>query len=350
MKLAKKICCLSAIVLSLAIVSCSNPSDTPSNSGSNGTGTQTTTTTTTTPTTTPTTTTPTTTTPTTTTSTTTTPTTSEGGSSTTIPSTPETPEPQYKWIMTHLETESQGDSYTSSSSTNYTYSFYNSDFDCSNTSISVSNTSISVNGNTTSTSSNTKSVSTYSKTGNNITRVANNYTRNGNSWDLTSETSTVYYRYYSLMSSNYNKTYPSGTETTTNYTVELLDESNGIERYKVIYPAEYGIYCIYEFANNKIQKQINYFSATNKKNSETDYTYSDNNILVENNIELALTQTKTYDNNEQIISQLNTTLGNVTLNANNTITVVLGNSTNTATNYSYTTEVFTKMQVPFSQQ
>ena len=61
-------------------------------------------------------------------------------------------------------------------------------------------------------------------------------------------------------------------------------------------------------------------------------------------------QTKSYDNNEQLTSQTNQTLENVTLNANNTITVTLDSSTNTSTNYSYTTEIFTKMQVPFSNQ
>ena len=277
-----------------------------------------------------------------------------GETTTTSPANPESPEPQYKWLLTHWENESQSNSssYTSTSNStmNYAYSFYNSDFDYGITTIYELNMNVTSNGNTTNTSSNTKTVSTCSQTGNNITIHSNNYTMNGSSWVLSSESSSVYFKYTQLLSSNNTRTYPAGTETTTNYTVELLDNSNGVERYKVTYPAEYGIYCVYEFANNRIQKQVYYNSATNKKDSETDYTYSDNSILVENNIELALTNSKTYDNNEQIISQLNTTLENVTLNANNTITVILGNSTNTSTNYSYTTEIFTKMQIPFSQQ
>lgn len=264
------------------------------------------------------------------------------------------PTPQYKWIMTHYVMESRSNSENYSNeynySTDYTYSFYNSDFDYGITSISESNSNVTYNGNTTNTSSNTKSVSTYSQTGNNINYQSNNYTMSGSSWVLSSESSYVYYKYVNLFSSGNTITYPAGTETTTNNTIELLDNSNGIERYKVTYPATYGYYCIFEFTNNRIHKQTNYYSATNKKFSETEYIYSNNSILQANNIELALTQLKSFDSNEQLTTQTNQTLENVTLNANNTITVILGNSTNTSTNYSYTTEIFTKMQVPFSQQ
>lgn len=279
------------------------------------------------------------------------PETPENGEATT---TPESPAPQYKWIMTLNEMESQVQSGTysnvSNTTSNYTWSYYNSDFDCSYTVISEANTSITNNGNTTNQSSNTKNVLTYSQTGNDITWLSNLYTSNGNSWVLSSESNTVYYKNVYLMKSNYNKTYPAGIETTTNYTVEQLYNSNGTERYKITYSDTIPYYSICEFINNKLQKQTYYNSETDKKTSETEYIYSDNNILVENSIEIVLTQSKSFDNNEQLIFQSNTTLENVILNANNTITVRLGSSTNTTTNYSYTTETFTKMQVPFTQQ
>ena len=350
MKFSKKIGYFAVVFFSFAIISCSNPGDTPVipiQTGTNGAN----------PTTPTNPETPATTQP----ENPTTPTTPEtpntptgGETTTTSPANPESPEPQYKWLLTHWENESQSNSssYTSTSNStmNYAYSFYNSDFDYGITTIYELNMNFTSNGNTTNTSSNTKTVSTCSQTGNNITIHLNNYTMNGSSWVLSSESSSVYYKYTQLLSSNNTRTYPAGTETTTNYTVELLDNSNGVERYKVTYPAEYGIYCVYEFANNRIQKQILYSAATDKKSTETDYIYSNNSILQSNNIEIALTQTKQFDSNEQLTTQTNQTLENVTLNANNTITVRLGSSTNTSTNYSYTTETFTRIQVPLTQK
>ena len=283
--------------------------------------------------------------------TTTSPETPENGGATT---TPESQEPQYKWIMTRLEMDlrSNSDDYTNNSSysVDYTYSFYNSDFDCGNTNIAEINSTVIANGSTTTTSSNIKSVTTYSQSGNNITISTSNYTRENSTWVLSSESRNVYYKNVTLLSSSYTKSYPAGTESTTNYTIELLDNSNGIERYKVTYPSPINYYMVAEFINNKVQKTINYYTESNKKMSETDYIYSNNSILQANNIELALTQTKGFDSNEQLTTQTNQTLENVTLNANNTITVRLGSSTNTSTNYSYTTETFTRIQVPLTQQ
>jgi len=278
------------------------------------------------------------------------PTTPTTPNSPTTPTNPEAPEPQYTWIMTRMEIESKTDSSEYNYSADYTYSYYNSEFDCKNTSISASETKVTLNGTLTNSSTNTKSVSTFSQTGNNIINEEKRYTKDGSTWGLSVELRRVYYKNYSLLSSSYSKTYPAGTETLTNKTIEQLDNSNGIERYKVTDPSITTYYFVYEFVNNKIQKIIQYYTDSNKKISETDYIYSNNSILQSNNIELALTQSKNFDSNEQLTIQINQTLENVTLNANNTITVRLGSSANTSTNYSYTTETFTRIQVPLTQQ
>lgn len=349
MKFSKKIGYIAVVFLSFTIISCSNPGNTPVipiQTGTNGAN-------------------PTTpanpespTTP-------TTPAQPESPATPTNPETPattqpenptipESPAPQYKWIITHFEqevgTNSGNSSSTYNSSTDYSYSFYNTDFDHCCTSISLMNSSLTSNGNTSNQSSSKKFVRTYSKNGNDITCSENVYVMEGSTWVLDSEAIFIYYKYASLCSSSYSKIYPAGTETTTNHTIELLDNSNGIERYKVTDPSITTYYSVYEFVNNKIQKIIQYYTDSNKKISETDYIYSNNSILLSNNIEIALTQTKQFDSNEQLTIQANQTLENVTLNANNTITVRLGSSANTSTNYSYTTRTFTRIQVPFTQQ
>lgn len=262
--------------------------------------------------------------------------------------------PQYEWLMTHYEMETHSTTDTSSSEVNYssdyTYSFYSSYYNYGLTTADTINTIITFDDNTTNSTSNTKSEITYAKTGNDITYLANQYTWNGNTWILTADMRIDYFKSTLGPSSTYTKLYPAGTETTTSNTVELLDNSNGIEHYKVTDSSNTMFYAVYEFVNNKIQKIITYYTDSNKKYSETDYIYSNNSILQANNIEMALTQTKNFDNNEQLTTQTNQTLENVTLNANNTITVRLGSSTNTSTNYSYITETFSRIQVPFSQQ
>lgn len=343
MKFSKKIGYFAVVFFSFAIISCSNPGDTPVIPIQTGTST----TTPANPTNpeTPVTTQP---------ENPATPTTPEspntptGGETT--PTNPEAPEPQYTWIMTRMEIESKSDSHEYNFSDGSTYSYYNSEFDCKQTSISTSETKVTLNGTLTNSSTNTKSVSTFSQTGNNIINEEKEYTKDGSTWGLSGEVRRVFYKNYSLLSSSYRKTYPAGTEYTTNYTIELLDNSNGIERYKVTDPSITTYYSVYEFVNNKIQKIVQYYTDSNKKISETDYIYSNNSILQSNNIEIALIQIKQFDSNEQLTIQINQTLENVTLNANNTITVRLGSSANTSTNYSYTTETFTRIQVPFTQQ
>ena len=453
MKLAKKICCLSAIVLSLAIVSCSNPSDTPSNSGSNGTGTQTTTTTTTTPTTTttttttpttatpgtttpttttpttatpgtttpttttpttttpgtttpttttptttspttttpttttPTSTTPTTTTPTTTTPTTTTPTTttpetttpttttpttnpetpSGGGSATT----PSTPAPQYKWICVGSETNSEQHTATydivSNSSSETTYNYYNSEYNYKYMSMTQSSsTTITGKGteqeSTTQSANESKMIYTSSKNEDIINALQQIYAKNNGLWELRNEWKTDYYKntwlkqkakakqYAYTITSNGVETQIPENETETNYTVELISNLNGIEKYKVTPISTPSDYSIYEFKNNIIQKVVQYYSNGVYSRSESIYTKS-NNVLVQEKVpDFVLLSYKYYDLNENVITEYQQTLENVTFDEGTGILKIkTGKTDNTASNYAYTISTYKKMQVPFTR-
>ncbi len=281
----------------------------------------------------------------------------EGGGGTTNP-----PAPIYEWIYTKYESsrEDHTASYdmTSSSVVNYNYLYYTNSNNYKYTSTTVSSGSTTVNGVTTPNQSETKIIYTSSKEGDTINGEQLYYVKENTVWSLRQESEVEYYKYASwLTQSTHGISYPytingveiSGSESTKENTIVLLEHNGDIEKYKVT--EESGIYTICEFKNGKIQKRTTYRN-DNSKSTEAFYSQSNNTIINTYLPDYNVYHFKYYDNDgTTLTSEITNELGNV-VNNGNTI-VINSTQTQTSNNTTYQTaitETYTKMQVPFSNE
>ncbi len=320
----------------------------------------------------------------------TTPTTPEGGGNTptspdnpgNTPTNPDNPEggggttnptaPKHEWIFVGNEITSEQHTATydmiSNSVSNYTYSYYNSSYDYKYTSMSqTSGTTTVCKGteqeSTTQTNSESKSVYSSSKNGNIINTLQQSYAKNNDSWELRLEYTTENYKNTWLTQSSHMKqhaytiinngdeTQVPETESETNYTVELVSNSNGVEQYKVTPTSTPSDYSIYYFKNNIIHKVVKYYSNGVYSRSESIYTRPNNVQITDNLPDFVLLSYKYYDLQDNVVAEYEQTIEDVTLDETlGTLKIKTGQSTNTTTTYTYTTSTYKKMQVPFSNE
>ena len=164
--------------------------------------------------------------------------------------------------------------------------------------------------------------STYAKTTNGYQFTQESYTKNGEEFNLTSTIITSY---------------------------ELISKSANKEIIKVSFSHSPTVYLIQEYENTKLSKSITYVN--DKKTSEITYIQPNNTTILERLPDFTLSISKTYDTNETLVSEYYQTLEDVIIDeAQNILTIKTGQSTNTDSNYTYTTTKYKKMQVPFSNE
>lgn len=362
MKKSRKINVFVTVALSLLFLACETPSSSGNDSGStnNGNG-----------------------------STPTTPANPEGGGNTptspdnpgNTPTNPDNPEgggttnptaPKHEWIFVGNEITSEQHTATydiiSNSVSNYTYSYYNSSYDYKYTSMSQTSGTTTVGKgteqeSTTQTNSESKSVYSSSKNGNIINTLQQSYAKNNDSWELRLEYTQENYKNTWLTQSSHmkqhaytiinngNETQVPETESETNYTVELVSNSNGVEQYKVTPISTPTDYSIYDFKNNIIHKVVNYYSNGVYSRIERIYTRPNNVQITDNLPDFVLLSYKYYDLQDNVVAESEQTIEDVTLDETlGILKIKTGQSTNTTTNYTYTTSTYKKMQVPFSNE
>ena len=365
MKLLKKISLVTAIILSFAILGCTNSSDGSSNSNDNGTTSPTSSSSPETPAT-----------PETPEEPETpaepgnpsgeTPTTPEGTDPETSGDNPENPEepenldePTYKWLSIRNESITKQDEATVyrdyNGSTEYNYSYYTDSRDYKQTGISTYNDElISGRGteweNSSITNETSKSITTCVKEGTGYTSTTDRYIQNGNEWELDTRQTTIRCETtegYTLTINSYSK---NGSELELSSTAvnsyELLSKDNDVEIYKMTMSASSPFYYIYEYKNDIIIKLTIYVN--DKKSSEIIYQQPDNQIIKDRIPNFTLSTTKSFDTDGNCVSESCQTLEDVILNeSQNTLTIKTGSSTNSESNYSYTITTYKKMQIPF---
>lgn len=274
--------------------------------------------------------------------------------------TPNPETPKYEWIYTKYESsqQQQTDYYemSSTSVSDYSYLYYTDKNNYKYTSTTVSLGSTTVNGTTTPNQSETKIIYSSSQEGDSIKGKQFYYVKENTEWSLSQESEMEYYKYASwLTQSTHSILYPytingveiSGSESTKENTIVLLEHNGDIEKYKVT--EESGIYTICEFKNGKIQKRTTYRN-DNSKSTEAFYSQSNNTIINTYLPDYNVYHFKYYDTDGiTLTTEITNELGNV-VNNGNTIVInsTLTTTSNNTTSQISITETYTKMQIPFS--
>ncbi len=269
---------------------------------------------------------------------------------------------QYEWISIRGESTSKIDNSQTyrdyNSTSDYSYSYYTDSLDYKRICISAYSDEIITSRGTewedsTITNQTSKSINTCVKDGTGYISTTDGYIQSGDTWELNSrQTSTrcETTNGYTLTTKTYSK---NGNNwelaSTTVYSYELLSKENDVEKYKMTVSSTSSFYYIYEYKNDILIKQTIY--ANDKKSSEIIYQQPNNQVIKDRIPDYTLTTTKNYDTNGNCVSESYQTLEDVILNeAQNTLIIKTGNTTNTNSNYSYSIITYKKMQIPFSQQ
>ena len=288
----------------------------------------------------------------------------QGGnnSSSTSGGSTDNPTTQYVWVCTGTETISKTDTQTMyrnrNSKSDYSYSYYTDGWDYKQTILNslycelINNrgTANEIHSNTNETS---KGVITCTRNGTGYISTIDSYIQSGNTWILNSRYTTTRSdstNGYTLTQKSYSK---NGNELVLSSTIvssyELINKENDKETYKVTYDSSPSYYYIDEYKNDIQIKRTQY--ANNKIIQETIYQRTNNQVIKDRLPDFTLSTTKGYDSNGNYTSESYQTLEDVILNeAQNTLTIKIGNSSNTDSGYSYLIQTYTRMQVPFSQQ
>lgn len=287
--------------------------------------------------------------------------TNPGGGDTPI-ITPDPDIPVYKWLSIQSESTQKisTDYYTfdNYSTVDNFYIYYNENQQKYSSIVaidSVTTTGLGTeNEETTTTNTISKSLITYSITEDGYCNsTSESFTKNGSEWNQTGLTTSIYEKTtngYQFNQDTYTINAGEQNLTSTNIiTYELISRESDKEIYKCSYSSSPTVYYIYEYEKKIQTKLITYIDDI--KRSEITYVKPNNSIILERLPDYTLSITKQYDTDEVLVSEQSTILEDVILDeAQNILTIKIGYSTNTDSNYTYTTTKYKRMQIPFSNE
>lgn len=263
------------------------------------------------------------------------------------------PAPKYEWINTKYECfqEAHQEGYDSvyTSTSDYNYLYYNTNFDYSRISIGVTNQNNTINGEATQTETQGKSILTYYLSNNIITYNLSNYSKDNESWILASDLILETDQESGFNKKQISHTYNNNVvvnETIYEYSIELLSNDGETKRYKQIQTNQTPtIYSIREIKNGKCQKSQTY-NMNDVLQSELIYFISNNETFNERLPDFYLSTQKIY-NNGNLYSEYSQQITIITFDENKLV-FEIAYSTNTTTNFQKFKYTYEKKQIPFS--